>query len=191
MRPIPPRSNLPGGWAAFRAQRQRPAPIHPRRHGNWKHGHYAKEDRETLRLVLLCCRMLRAGLWNQPVFGAHKPRPPGWAVFHKHTLRPLHTCVSLPLRGPPGWRAATTCVMAPETLAHAVWGGGIQVRRRIPFEACLPPPVDRTLGWLTEPYQGVNVIRYRRYHAHHFGVQEASTQPGGLFPAGPIHLRLH
>jgi hypothetical protein len=50
---IPRRRNAPAGWAVFRALRQRPAPVPPRRHGNFRHGRFAKgsmEERRRFRL---------------------------------------------------------------------------------------------------------------------------------------------
>lgn len=51
--------NAPAGWAAFRALRQKPATILPRRHGNWVHGNYSRQRIEGLRLVRACSRIMR------------------------------------------------------------------------------------------------------------------------------------
>ena len=67
-REIPPRHNSPAGWAAFRALRQRPAPIPRRRHGNRKHGNYTKSGRASMGRVRLLARLLRTGRGDLSTF---------------------------------------------------------------------------------------------------------------------------
>jgi hypothetical protein len=71
--------NAPTGWAAFRAFRQTPAPVFVHRHGNWRHGYYAKQgrvDRLHLRLAIAVLN----GCWTGPL-PWHREPAPGWAVF--------------------------------------------------------------------------------------------------------------
>jgi hypothetical protein len=76
------RRNTPSGWRAFCALRCAPVPIPPRRHGNWKHGAYAKADIEAFRRVRALIQALRRGAWGvvplprrvrRPVLGRPKP----------------------------------------------------------------------------------------------------------------------
>jgi hypothetical protein len=73
--------NAPTGWAAFRALRQTPAPIPPRRHGNWKHGHFAKGD-PMAKLRFLWALGVLNGRWNGPPPWAESA-PPGWSAFRR------------------------------------------------------------------------------------------------------------
>jgi hypothetical protein len=57
------RCNAPAGWAAFRALRQRPAPIPLRRHGNHRHGRYAKRSVEEQLLFRRWRQLMRSGQW--------------------------------------------------------------------------------------------------------------------------------
>jgi hypothetical protein len=72
--------NAPTGWAAFRALRQTPAPISPRRHGNWKHGHFAKGD-PMAKLRFLWARAVLDGRWNGPPPWPESAPPPGWSAY--------------------------------------------------------------------------------------------------------------
>jgi hypothetical protein len=71
--------NAPTGWRAFRAFRQVPAPLFVRRHGNWKHGDYAKgsiASRHRLRAAIA----VLDGRWSGPLPWLSEPAP-GWSVF--------------------------------------------------------------------------------------------------------------
>jgi hypothetical protein len=71
--------NTPTGWAAFCAFRQTPAPLFVRRHGNWRHGYFAKFSREGRRHL----RLVRAALngrWIGPL-PCHREPAPGWAAY--------------------------------------------------------------------------------------------------------------
>ena len=72
--------NAPTGWAAFRALRQTPAPIPPRRHGNWKHGKYAK-DSITSRLRFRWAIAVLDGRWSGPPPWSENAPAPGWAAY--------------------------------------------------------------------------------------------------------------
>jgi len=72
--------NAPSGWAAYVAFRQPPAPVFVRRHGNWRHGRYAKRDpMDRLRFrwakAALSGRRTGAPPW------AESAPPPGWAAY--------------------------------------------------------------------------------------------------------------
>jgi hypothetical protein len=82
-REIPPRHNSPTGWAAFRALRQRPAPVPRRRHGNRKHGNYTQSARASMALIRFCARALRTGRGDLSTFYGRQPVAPGWRVFRK------------------------------------------------------------------------------------------------------------
>ena len=71
--------NAPTGWAAFRAFRQTPAPVFVHRHGNWRHGYYAKRGRVD-RLHLRVAIAVLNDRWTGPV-PWHREPAPGWAVF--------------------------------------------------------------------------------------------------------------
>jgi hypothetical protein len=73
--------NAPIGWYAFREFRESPAPMFRRQHGNRKHGRYSKQGIADMRVLRLCVRMLRAGLWNVPVSGITRRTPPGWIAY--------------------------------------------------------------------------------------------------------------
>jgi hypothetical protein len=73
--------NRPTGWRAFRQFRQRAARMFHRQHGNLKHGRYSKRGIAGMRMVRLCARMLRAGLWNLPVPGLTRSVPLGWVAY--------------------------------------------------------------------------------------------------------------
>lgn len=73
--------NVPAGWTAFRAFRQRPAPIPDRQHGNHRHGRYSRQGRKERALVRLCAGLLRAGSGDMPVPGLLPTRPLGWAGY--------------------------------------------------------------------------------------------------------------
>lgn len=87
--------NEPGGWAAFRALRQTPAPHRPKRHGNWKHGarsrfgiEEGRKIRETLRIldapsVGAVLRVPGALAWLFP------PRPIGWGGYRLRRCDPV------------------------------------------------------------------------------------------------------
>jgi hypothetical protein len=60
---VAPRRDAPAGWAAFRALRQRPAPVPPRRHGNHRHGRYAKRSVEEQLLFRRWRQLMRSGQW--------------------------------------------------------------------------------------------------------------------------------
>lgn len=80
-RPATPSRNGLAGWPAFRASRQQPAPIPSRRHGNWKHGRYTKDRRDSARLFRALCGVLN-GRGDQ-LDGWTPPRwkPSGWLVY--------------------------------------------------------------------------------------------------------------
>jgi hypothetical protein len=80
-RQIPPRHNSPAGWAAFRALRQKPAPIPRHRHGNRKHGNYSKSGRASMALIRFCARALRTGRGDLSTFYGPQPVAPGWRAF--------------------------------------------------------------------------------------------------------------
>jgi hypothetical protein len=67
------RRNAPAGWAAFRVLRRRPAPVRPRRHGNLRHGRYAKGGGELRRLARAWRWALREGTGGEPVAGLRPP----------------------------------------------------------------------------------------------------------------------
>lgn len=73
--------NLPAGWAAFQALRQRPAPIRPRLHGNWRHGMRSKRGREDAALVRLLVRVLRRPSLAPDWLLETAPRPMGWRGY--------------------------------------------------------------------------------------------------------------
>jgi hypothetical protein len=73
--------NAPTGWRAFREFRESPAPMFRRQHGNRKHGRYSKQGIADMRVLRLCVRMLRAGLWNMPVPGLTRRIAPGWIAY--------------------------------------------------------------------------------------------------------------
>jgi len=74
------RRDAPVGWAAFRVFRQTPAPMFVHRHGNWRHGYYAKQgrvDRLQLRMAIAVLR----GRWSGSLPWSPEPTAPGWAAF--------------------------------------------------------------------------------------------------------------
>jgi hypothetical protein len=63
----------PPGWAGFIVRRREPV-TQPKRHGNWKNGHYSKAGRQSsreFRQVIACLR--RGGPW--PLEGRPEPKP--------------------------------------------------------------------------------------------------------------------
>ncbi len=85
--------NVPSSWAGFRALRQRPAPICPPRHGNWKHGMRSRwgiaEGRSVRALILAVDvldgrrrvpdeRLVSVAVSLAPFLA---PRPVGWRGY--------------------------------------------------------------------------------------------------------------
>jgi hypothetical protein len=75
--------NVPTGWAAFRAFRQIPTPEFCLPHGNWKHGRYSRDGIASMRMVMLCTRILRGDLSLRHISGPGltRPMPPGWSAY--------------------------------------------------------------------------------------------------------------
>lgn len=71
------------GWRAFRALRQPPAPIPIRRHGNYKHGSYAKTDRADRQTIRWCLGVLRGRVGPVPPAFSEPVRPLGWAAYRR------------------------------------------------------------------------------------------------------------
>jgi hypothetical protein len=92
---IAPSRDAPAGWAAFRALRQRPAPIPPRRHGNHRHGRYAKSTADARRRFRLWARWLRGGEVGEAVPGLPPPEHPGWWRYReRRRFMPLEPAAS-------------------------------------------------------------------------------------------------
>lgn len=90
--------NVPAGWGAFCALRQKPAPIPRAVHGNWRHGGRSESGREQMRQIRFCVRVLRRpGL----LMTLPDSFPEGWLT-----------------RNPAGWRAyaAWRSTVAPEVM---------------------------------------------------------------------------
>jgi hypothetical protein len=76
---IPPRRRAPTGWGAFRALRQRPAPVRPGQHGNRRHGRYAKRSIGERRRFRVYVRWLRGDkLAERPPGRWPPPEHSGW-----------------------------------------------------------------------------------------------------------------
>ena len=72
------RNGVAPGWLGFWNMRVEPqGDYEPRRHGNWKHGEYAKETIQNFRALKLAVRSLRTGQTSS----ARPCAPPGWRLF--------------------------------------------------------------------------------------------------------------
>jgi hypothetical protein len=81
---IPRRGCALAGWAAFRALRQRPAPVLVRQHGNHRHGRYAKDSVEERRRFRLYIRALRHVKLGDAVPGVRlPPEPSTWRLYRE------------------------------------------------------------------------------------------------------------
>src|SRR6266568_488998 len=85
------RNGVAGGWPVYvRATAEPQGDYEPRRHGNWKHGRFAKDD-GSRALLRLCIRLLRRGI-NRVPDGVDWPgarQPIGWRIFPHVRVGPL------------------------------------------------------------------------------------------------------
>jgi hypothetical protein len=77
--------NRLSGWAFYRELRQQPAPIPKRRHGNYRHGGFAREGRASLATFRLWARVLRSGLRHMPSPEMHPSLSEGWRCYRERT----------------------------------------------------------------------------------------------------------
>ena len=72
--------DAPTGWAAFGALRRQPAPISPRRHGNWIHGRYSRARIEGMREFRQIARSGRDEP-SPPLPESDAAAPIGWKAY--------------------------------------------------------------------------------------------------------------